>query len=73
MMINISLRKDWTYDDYANGKPIELQWNWKPVLGQALNIYRDKGWEIQVFAILDGKEKKLQLRFKNSNWQLHDD
>jgi hypothetical protein len=73
MMINLNLRKDWTYDDYANGKPIDLHWDWKPVLGQALNSYRDKGWEIQVSVVLDGRGKKLHLRFKNPKWQLRDE
>jgi prolyl oligopeptidase PreP (S9A serine peptidase family) len=70
LMINQSLRKDWTYDDYANGKPIDLQWRWGSVLEQALCIYRDKGWDVKVSAVLDGEGRKLHLRFKNQQWQL---
>jgi hypothetical protein len=73
MLINHFLRKDWTYDDYANGKPIEMQWSWGPALENVLSIYRDKGWEIKKLAVLDGDGRKLQLRFKNPQWQLHGD
>jgi hypothetical protein len=72
MLINQQLRKDWTYDDYENGKAIDLQWRWIPIIEQALMMYRDKGWEIKKFAILDGEGRKLQLRFKNPSWQFKD-
>jgi hypothetical protein len=72
MLINYHLRKDWTYDDYENGKPIDLQWSWGASLKNVLYIYRDKGWEIQKLAVFNGNDRKLQLRFKNSQWQLHE-
>jgi hypothetical protein len=73
LLINQHLRKDWTYDDYANGKPIDLQWRWVSVLENALCIYRDKGWDIQKLAVFDGDGRKLQLRFKNPQWQLREE
>jgi hypothetical protein len=72
MLINQQLRKDWTFDDYTNGKPVDLQWKWIPVMEEALSIYRDKGWEIKKQAVLDGEGRKLQLRFKNPSWQIRE-
>lgn len=68
--INEVLRKDWSRDELAGGKLIELSWSTRFLLKDALEAYAQRGWSITKMASLTGDVRMVALRFRNPKWSL---
>lgn len=68
--INEVLRTDWSRDELASGKRVELPWGAKHLLREVIEAYAIRGWQIVTMAALTGSERQIVLSFTNPKWSL---
>ena len=68
--INEVLRRDWTRDELAAGKLVELPWDARPLLREVRQAYAVRGWRVVTMASLTGSGRRIALCFSNPRWSL---
>lgn len=68
--INEALRRDWTRDELAAGKLVELPWDARLLLREVRAAYAMRGWQVVTMAALTGSGRSVMLNFSNPKWSL---
>lgn len=68
--INEALRRDWTRDELAGGKLVELPWDARSLLREVRQAYAVRGWQVVTMASLTGSGRSVVLSFSNPRWSL---
>ena len=69
VQLNVVLEANWSKQQRAKGKWIEIDWKWMPVLKNTLSKYRAAGWKIDHQVELTSEGKILWLVFFDPSWK----
>ena len=71
--INTILRFSWSKKQMAEGKKIEVLWDWAGIIGPVVHKYKECGWIVKKLVELDAKGRNVYLVFINPNWASNPD